>query len=322
MKPSVLVLSGLYDFSTDRVCLNLSDNETQFLRINKEQIANCRVSLNPNKQQLTVHQENCTYSIDRTLKSVWYRQPIFLRNTPAKPLSPQDQLERSQWMAFLRALSVLSDAAWMNFPSQTYLAESKPYQLYAAENCGFRIPATLVSNDADEIRACFPHTAIIKSLDTVLIQDGEDCLFTYTTLSNTNELTSEIVGSAPLLVQEHLNPKVDIRVTMVGEKHCAVKILSKKVGIEGDWRTLPRENIEYVDIDLPLPIAYSCHALMKLLGLSFGAIDLIETPEGIFFIEINPTGEWGWLCSSERPIDIMIGSWLRNPPVQVSDLYS
>jgi glutathione synthase/RimK-type ligase-like ATP-grasp enzyme len=35
---------------------------------------------------------------------------------------------------------------------------------------------------------------------------------------------------------------------------------------------------------------------MRRLGLAYGAIDLIETPEGgHVFLEVNPGGEWGML---------------------------
>ena len=53
--------------------------------------------------------------------------------------------------------------------------------------------------------------------------------------------------------------------------------------------------------------------LARRLGLSFAAIDLVETPEGTFFIEVNPTGEWGWLSNPEQPIDFAIAAWLAQP---------
>jgi glutathione synthase/RimK-type ligase-like ATP-grasp enzyme len=59
---------------------------------------------------------------------------------------------------------------------------------------------------------------------------------------------------------------------------------------------------------------------MQALGLSFGAVDFIRTPEGEHvFLEVNPSGEWGMLqrdlglpiaeaiadilsCAEERPL--------------------
>ena len=36
--------------------------------------------------------------------------------------------------------------------------------------------------------------------------------------------------------------------------------------------------------------------LVGRLGLNFGAVDLIETPDGeLVFLEVNPNGQWLWI---------------------------
>ena len=43
---------------------------------------------------------------------------------------------------------------------------------------------------------------------------------------------------------------------------------------------------------------------MKQLNLTFGGIDLALVGNKFYFIEVNPTGEWGWLTSCVKlPID-------------------
>jgi len=313
MSPYVLILSGLYDFSTDLVILRLEESGIPYVRLNREQLADHRLTLDPLVPEMTIQGPAGTYDVGLDLRSVWFRQPVFLRNTPPVPLSPEDQLERSQWAAFLRGLCVFRHAAWMNHPAATYLAESKPYQLSAAATCGFHVPATLASNDARRIRQNFPQSVVIKSLDTVLLREGDDCLFTYTIVNPDTELTDDAVAPAPLFAQRALEQKTDLRVTVVGDDVFAVRILSKGTGIAGDWRVVPKADLEYRDIALDDSIADRCRQLTRYLGLSFAAIDLIEIPEGIFFIEVNPTGEWGWLSTVDRPIDHAIASWLADP---------
>ena len=314
MKPLVLILAGLYDFSADLVVLQLQDSEVPHVRLNREQLAEHRLTLNPLVPELAIRGPSGNYNVGRDLGSVWFRQPVFLRNTPAVPLSPKEQLERSQWMAFLRGLCVFHHAAWMNSPAATYIAESKPYQLSVAASCGFQIPTTLATNDANRIREIFPSSVAIKSLDTVLLREGDDCLFTYTILNPGEELSDETVHVAPLMAQQALKEKSDLRITVVGEEMFAVRVLSRGSNIVGDWRTVSKNDLEFHDIVLSDEIAQRCNLLTRRLGLSFAAIDLIETPQGVFFIEINPTGEWGWLSTKERPIDRAVASWLGNPP--------
>ncbi|MGB4782848.1 RimK-like protein [Candidatus Methylomirabilis sp.] len=315
MRPRVLILSSLYDFSTDLVVLRLRESHIPFLRLNREQIADYRLSMDPVQQILVVRGADVDTVIGPDLQSVWFRQPVFLRNTPGDALTPEQQLERSQWAAFLRALSIFDAVAWMNFPQATYLAECKPYQLLVAHRCGFRVPRSIVGNDAQAIASAFQMGMVVKSLDTVLLREGSDCLFTYTTIAEPDTLSDEEVGPVPLIAQQLLSGKTDIRVTVVGETMFAVRILSDGKGVEGDWRVIPKHRLTYESLDLPPDIETACSALARHLGLSFAAIDLLETSTGIVFIEVNPTGEWGWISGRERPIDTAIANWLSSPNV-------
>jgi len=39
---------------------------------------------------------------------------------------------------------------------------------------------------------------------------------------------------------------------------------------------------------------------MQKFELTFGGIDLIESCGKFYFIEVNPTGEWGWLVAAAK----------------------
>ena len=314
MNPEVLILSGLYDFSSDLVALELERARVPYARLNREHLPDNRITLDPIAPTLSVDGPGGSWVAGPELRSIYFRQPIFLRNTPSLPLDVQEQLQRSQWHAFLRGLSVFRGAAWMNDPPATYLAESKPYQLAQAAACGFQVPATIATNDAQGIRDRFAGDVVIKSLDTVLLHDGEDCLFTYTTVTRSEPLATDALAAAPLLAQHALSPKTDIRVTLIGDRLFAVRIMAGGSGIAGDWRLAPRDTLEYRDVTLDDETANSCRRLVARLGLAFAAIDLLETPEGIMFIEVNPTGEWGWLSNPGRRIDAAVAGWLADPP--------
>lgn len=308
MSISVLILSGLYDFSTDLICIELEKFGVNYLRLNREQLAEYRIKLDPIARILRVRCGESEWIVERDLLAVVFRQPVFLRNTPAKPLSISEQMERSQWSAFLRAISVFKDARWLNWPQSTYLAESKPYQLFLAKEIGFHIPPTVVTNDVSELPEFSSEQIILKSLDTALFFKDSDCYFTYTIATTATDLAALDASSAPMIVQKELQGKSDVRVTVVGNEVFAVEILSNGVGIDGDWRTIPRESLEYVSIKLPSKVEYACRQLMIQLDLTFGAIDLIRANDVFYFVEINPTGEWAWLQSESRD---MAGAFVR-----------
>ena len=213
-------------------------------------------------------------------------------------------------MAFLRSMSVFEQARWMNHPTATYLAESKPYQLVVADDVGFTIPRTMITNDVDSIEFAFPDELVLKSLDTVLLNEAKHSLFAYTTILRSDKLSDANVASVPVVAQQALRHKVDIRVTVVGDQVFAVHVLKGKGGIEGDWRRTPKDQLRYATCQLPPADERRCLELARRLDLTFAAIDLVENDEGLFFIEVNPTGEWSWLASDDRPIDGAIASWL------------
>ena len=132
MKAYILVLSSVYDFSVDLVMQRLEKSGENYIRLNKEHFSEYQISLDPINCTLAIKGNGinvCTSNI----KSVWYRQPVFLRNTPGKAIDINEQLSKSQWNAFLRGLMVFDGAFWMNWPQSTYAAESKPYQLMMAK---------------------------------------------------------------------------------------------------------------------------------------------------------------------------------------------
>lgn len=119
-------------------------------------------------------------------------------------------------------------------------------------------------------------------------------MFTYSNVVRGEELREYDLKQAPIFVQEFLEPKIDCRITYVKEKIFSVKILKDKVGIYGDWR-FHKEQLDYVTFELPDNVKYSICRLMDNLKLNFGGIDLAFVDDDYYFIEVNPTGEWGWL---------------------------
>ena len=81
MEPHILILSGLYDFSADLVALQLQDAGVPHVRLNREQLADHRLTLDPLVPELAIRGPSGNYHVGRELGSVWFRQPVFLRNT-------------------------------------------------------------------------------------------------------------------------------------------------------------------------------------------------------------------------------------------------
>ncbi|MFY2154932.1 hypothetical protein ACOSZF_04465 [Cytobacillus firmus] len=289
----VLVISDKYDFTTDFVCLDLEQRKVNYLRINRDEFHTYKIHIDTNNFDISIMMGKLKYIIsNKALKSVYYRAPIFLRETNQVESSVEEQLYNEQWMSFVRNLLIFEDALWVNNPEKTYKAENKIVQLKHAKSIGFNIPYTIVTNGNPDLTN---EKYVVKSLDTAFFNINGKEGFVYSNIFQKEKILNANLELAPVTIQEFVYPKIDIRVTVVGDEVFATSITSKGNGVEIDWRIV-KDEVDFTAISLPDYIEEKCIRLVKELGLKFGAIDLLKTETNEFvFLEINPTGEWAWL---------------------------
>jgi len=291
-----LIVSSTIDYSTDLICCELERRGFPYLRINRDLFGQYEIVFDLEHQSMNLRIDGKEYTVrNKTLMSVYFRAPVFFRYS--KELSLNDQLRRSQWSSFIRNLIVFGDAKWVNYPVATYKAENKMFQLQSAQRAGLKIPHTFFGN-------CLPSIIeddkdyIVKALDTPVFYDGEQEMFTYSTAMKGRQLRSSELQEAPVIIQECLNPKIDLRVTVVGDRIFPAEIRYEGAGIEGDWRRKDKDGLTYSPVQLPVNIEDEIRYLMHDLGLLFGGVDLVLCNDDYYFIEVNPTGEWGWLVGT------------------------
>lgn len=299
-KVEYLIISNKLDYSTDLICYNLSKKSLPYLRINRDQFTEFDIEVDIDYLIMYVKLNNQCYEIsNETLKAIYFRAPVFYR-TMNRKYSLEDQVYRSQWGSFIRNLTIFDKAKWINNPIDTYRAESKLYQLKLAKECNLYIPKTIVSNSVPKsIEKNKKY--IIKSIDTAYFITDDEEMFMYSSLIDGSELIASNLNLAPVFIQEYIFPKIDIRVTVVGKDIYAVKILNKnKEGIKYDWRKSQKDLLVYESFKLPTSIEEMILKMMGNLNLNFAGIDLILSGTKYYFLEINPTGEWGWLVSTSN----------------------
>lgn len=297
-----LVVSSTFDYSSDIICYELERRGHSYLRINRDRFDKYEVRyvLAENKLEILINGQ--MYEITQEhLESIYFRAPVFLRT--GKSYTLEEQLYRSQWSAFIRNLIIFDKARWLNHPVSIYQAENKLYQLKLANEHGLDVPITYAGNAIPQ-GIKLEKSYIVKSLDTALFYENGSEMYTYTNIINGHELVNSEIQYAPVIIQECLEKKTDIRVTVIGDRIFAVSILKNGLQIEGDWRQTTSEELNYVPMDLPKEVEQKILNLMDNLNLVFGGIDLALVEGKYYFIEVNPTGEWGWLVSSTNlPIE-------------------
>ena len=210
-------------------------------------------------------------------------------------------------------LDALHDARWINDLERQRTAENKQRQLRLAQHAGLRVPRTLVTNDPASTRQFFADTegqTVAKLLRPIAVSMDAGTPFVYTNRVREEDLASaDTLRHSPMVFQELIPKARELRVAYVaGETFTGALDACGTSRGQTDWRRVAREESRWQKAQLPTEVASGLHALMLELGLVFGAVDFICTPEGEYvFLEVNPGGEWGML---ERDLGLPISEAL------------
>ena len=295
-KVKVLILSDSHDFTTDYIAIELKKRGVPYLRLDRDLLNLFLINWEISSNKFIAKINDQSYLIeDNTLSGVYFRAPTYFRETFRKIEDPDNQLKNSQWLSLFRNLQVFNNAKWVNSPSSTYHAENKILQLRVALSTGLLIPQTVVTN-GNLFNSGYKRL-IAKSIDTVLFDRGGEEAFCYSNMVSSSELIKYDNSIAPLILQECIEDKVDIRATVIGNTVYASSIKLNNAGVRGDWRLYKKE-VRFSPIELPDEIENKCVEVVKSCGLIFAGVDLIESGGKYYFVELNPTGEWAWLVGS------------------------
>ncbi len=311
----ILILSNKWDITVDFVVSELHKHNHPFFRLNAEDLVSSQATIHLPDLRVSLSNNKKTYDLTKDVNVVWYRRPGKPFDDLSKNKRPPPSIEQfvtEQWAIWIEALQLIPEVTWVNLPDNNNRMENKMRQLLLAAEMGFHIPETLASNDPNQIRehaANYGGQLITKALYAPLLEEPDQDFFIFT---NTIDLT-DLVGAeeelkiSPSIFQQKLSPKVDYRVTVVGETVFSVKV-EYKAEREApiDWRII-KDDIDFVLVEIPPDLEEKCREYVNLSGLIFGAIDLIEYGGDFYFVEINPNGEWGWL---QKPHNIPIAQTL------------
>ncbi|KAF0845266.1 hypothetical protein [Nocardia caishijiensis] len=186
-------------------------------------------------------------------------------------------------------------ARWVNSPWQLRTAENKLIQLTSAQHAGLTIPATLVTSRIDELRQFARGCAagvVHKSLSSPILSSRDrQRSFLYTSVITPDDIA---LPDYPCLFQQRLRPRVEHRVTVIGERTFAAS-LARAADDAADWRRAANDHPRFDHHRLDEPLVSAIRQLMRTLEIQVGAVDLIDTGEETYFLEINPSAALLWL---------------------------
>jgi len=301
----ILILSGPLDQHATHVGEKLQERGASFMyfdpaRFPREAAISLTYSPRGNYQRV-LRIDNRDIDLSE-VTCAWYRRP-------EKPSAHDDVVDRAvREMVELECRMVVQDlwhslnCEWL--PGPPYLlqhAERKITQLKLASGLGFEVPPTLVTNNPDTLLEFYrQHNGQIVSKQTsnAFITTVGHSFIRYTELVTTRDIchASDVVY-CPMSFQAYVPKRVELRITVVGRQVFAAEIHSQATNhTRYDWRRYDHGRTPHFPHTLPGEIEARCLGLCELLGLRYGAIDMILTPDGRYvFLEINPNGQYLWI---------------------------
>ncbi len=192
-------------------------------------------------------------------------------------------------------LTQVSVSRWVNSPWNLRDAENKLTQLTYAQQVGLVIPPTLVTSEVDQLRR-FAKTCttgvVHKSLGSPVVSlHDHGGRFLYT-----SPIVADDIDCLPYpcLFQQRLIPRAEHRVTVIGRRTFTAS-LHRTGAQQADWRRAAVDHQRFEHHELPEPLVAALRELMDALHIQIGAVDLIETGDQTYFLEVNPSAALIWL---------------------------
>ena len=302
----ILVLSALEDRTVRAVLPELEALGASVLWFDPAEFPGAsQVSLELDRRgfyRKLLHRGGRTIDLDE-VSAVWVRRPRAVEAGPTVREEGRRRWAEDSARDAMQGLYELLDGLWMPArPRVTLAAMNKIWQLSLAAELGLKVPRTCITSSPDtflEFREETEGELISKSVAASLLAkvDGERRAPFTSPVHRRHAVNAAAVRHAPAIFQAYVPKRLELRVTVVGDRVFPVAIDSQSSRLtRHDWRHYDNERTAYTPHALPPDVEGRCVELLRRLGLTYGAIDMVLTPAGDYvFLEINPNGQWEWV---------------------------
>jgi hypothetical protein len=242
--------------------------------------------------------------IIKDVKVIWWRKPQDYY--PYKMIEDEWAIKYSQEesKSLVQSLpGLFPKAKWINNYYDLRFPSRRINQIPLAKQLDIPIPPTLVTNQYEPIVTFLKQygSCIIKPMDYsgFLHDDKQYACYTRPIDLETIDALRDSIHLAPVFIQQRISKKAEYRVTLIGKKSFVCRIETEHLNdaeVNQDWRVTEPDKLVHTPDTLPEDYIAKLHKMLELLGLNFGAFDIIRGDDDVlYFIELNPNGQWYWI---------------------------
>ncbi|MEY2394400.1 MAG: hypothetical protein QOF94_745, partial [Acidobacteriaceae bacterium] len=194
------------------------------------------------------------------IRSVWYRYGYSFVVSSGLSANVRRFAESEANSAF-SGLMRLVDWFWVNHPDKVRIASCKVLQLSVAQELGFSVPKTLISNDPHKVREFFAECdgqIVYKAFTSGFVPMGDKvCLTSPVSKEHLDRI--HLIQTSSGIFQENIPKRFDLRITVIGRRVFAVEIHSQAHEVSRqDWRAGKVEDMRHCEHELPMQIETLC----------------------------------------------------------------
>lgn len=193
------------------------------------------------------------------------------------------QRDRSDTLLGLLLAYEQAGVVMFNPSSKSMTSRRKPYQISVLQGVGCKMPATLVSNDPEEV------AAFIRTTGECIVKPaaGGSLTLSANELLDSGQLSR--LSQAPAIIQQRIFGD-NLRVMVISGKVCS----AVAIGVSGGSIDFRGENhyqngaVSYRQVALPQAVQQRCVSAVAALGLSYSGVDIKHTSDDqYYFLECN-----------------------------------
>lgn len=288
----ILLISTENDTMTDEISAWLSYKNKEFVRLNENQHIT-KVFFDLSNNIFTISVNNKEYDLN-DFKSIFYRNGGIHYNSPKIEID-NNLLEfyNSELKSVTGFIYHYFRICKANVFGNLITKEvNKLHVLFLAKSIGLKIPDTyILSHTKDLSRINLHQFYITKSISEMkpIIIDNQLYL-NYTREINMNNILQKKENIVPSLIQCKVNTIYEIRAFFFENKIWAIATFDFTDNI--DIRNIKEANKKYIPCKLPVEIQRKIFKIANKLDLRCGTIDLLKSNNDLYFLEINPLGQF------------------------------
>lgn len=297
----ILILGENEDNITDKVCSYLNYYQEPYLRINKSETENIinHILFLDERIEIQFIYNNKQYFLN-DFKSIWCRRGRFHTSSyVTKDIFFDSEIknhfgrEKITFINYIYHYIDNNQSIVLNNPLRYEV--NKLQSLTVANECGLKIPPTLITNSEIDLQL-FPFRRVItKTIQDNLVglKNGKYITDIGTKNLDVNEIKESFFYSK---FQKEIEKKYELRIFYLDGYFYSLAYYFNKDIKEIDSRKLDRKQIRYVPFNLPEEVKNKLAVFMKTMKLESGSIDVIvDNKDDFYFLEVNPIGQFDFL---------------------------